>query len=88
VGASNIDDIMYACVIMHNMVLKDEDGENLHDLMSSSFSIVQLPSRGFIFWDLQEDTMAIWDFDVYYNLQDDLVSTLVGESSHNFIKHK
>ena len=40
-------DVMYACVILHNMILEDEDVENLNDLTSSNSSIVQLPRRGF-----------------------------------------
>ena len=81
-------DVMYACVILHNMILEDEDVENLNDLTSSNSSIVQLPRRGFTCWDLQEGTMAIKDFDVYYTLWGDLVQHLREESSHNIMKHK
>ena len=76
-NTSDIADVMYACIIMHNMIIEDESGTDLEILTpeaaSSSSSGMR---RGFTFADLTRETTLIEDTDTYYNLRDDLVQHL------------
>lgn len=38
-------DVIYACLMMHDVVLKDEEGENLEDLTNVSSSTIHAPCR-------------------------------------------
>ena len=76
-NTSNISDVMYACIIIHNMIIEDESGRDLkiltQEVASSSSSGMR---RGFTFADLTRETALIEDTDTYYNLRDDLVQYL------------
>ena len=52
---SDIADVMYVCVIMHNMIIKDESDGDLPILDAPSSSQSRL-RRGFTFNDLQVST--------------------------------
>ena len=68
-------DVMYACIIMHNMIIKYEADEDLPVLYASNPSHSTL-RRGFIFNDLQVGTSNLQDSETYYSLRDDLVQHL------------
>jgi hypothetical protein len=76
-NTSVISDVMYACIIIHNMIIEDESGRDLKiltpEVASSSSSGMR---RGFTFADLTRETALIEDTDTYYNLRDDLVQYL------------
>ena len=68
-------DVMYACIIMHNMIIEDKANANLHVLLAPSSSHNTL-RRGFTFNDLQVITSNLQDLESYYSLRDDLVQHL------------
>ena len=76
-NTTNISDLIYACIIIHNMVIEDESGRDLEILTtkiaSSSFMGLK---RGFTFADLTRETTLIEDNDTYYSLCADLVQHL------------
>ena len=74
-STSDMSDVMYACIIMHNMIIEDKADEDLPelDVPSSSQSTLR---RGFTFNDLQIGTQNLQESETYYSLRDDLVQHL------------
>lgn len=63
---SDMTDVMYTCVIMHNVIIEYDNDNDLPilDVASSSQSRLM---RGFTFHDLQVGTANLHDFEIYYN---------------------
>lgn len=64
-------DVMYACIIMHSMIIEDNANANLLVLLAPSSSHNTL-RRGFTFNDLQVITSNLQDSKSYCSLRDDL----------------
>ena len=81
-STSDMADVMYACIIMHNMIIEDEADEDLPelDVPSSSQSTLR---RGFTFNDLQIGTQNLQESETYYSLRDDLVQHLWTQRGYN-----
>lgn len=76
-NTTNISDLIYACIIIHNMVIEDESGRDLEILITkNAFSSSLGLKRGFTFADLIRETTLIEDNDTYYSLCADLVQHL------------
>lgn len=69
--------VIYVCIIMHNMIMEDERGNDLEictpQVASSSFAG---PWRGFSFANLTQEIALIEDTNTYYNMHNDLVQHL------------
>lgn len=68
-----IQDIMFACVILHNMILDDESNVLLPDLPLRGPAVV---ARGLGFRDLLVATQEIESEDAHYSLRGDLIEHL------------
>lgn len=68
-------DVMYPCIIMHNMIIEDKANANLRVLLAPSSSHSTL-RRGFTFNNLQVITSKLQDSKSYYSLHDNLVQHL------------
>lgn len=78
-STSDMADVIYACIIMHNMIIEDEAYENLLTLHAPSSFHSRL--RGFTFHDLQVSTSNLQDLETYCVLRDDLVQYLSNKKS-------
>jgi hypothetical protein len=74
-GLANMDDIMYVCIIMHNIIIENESSEqNLEPLFE-----VEAPigiTRPLPFEALVVGTEQLENIELHYNLRGDLVKHL------------
>ena len=68
-----ISDIMFVCVILHNMIIDDEKALELEDLNLRGPAVL---SRGLTFEDLMMGTRKIENEDTHYSLRGDLIQHL------------
>ena len=68
-----ISDIMFACVILHDMIIDDEKALELEDLNLRGPVVL---SRGLTFEDLMMGTREIENEDIHYSLSGDLIQHL------------
>ena len=68
-----ISDIMFACVILHNMIIDDEKALELEDLNLRAPIVLR---RGLTFEDLMMGTREIENEDTHYSLRGDLIQHL------------
>jgi hypothetical protein len=68
---------MFACCILHNMILDDEDGvEGLEDIIGD-LQVGAVPmQRGLMFQDLVTGTNEILNSDTHFSLRGDLIEHL------------
>ena len=72
-----IADIMFACCILHNMILDDErDVEGLDDLIPELMEGAVPLERGLTFDNLVSSTIAIENVDTHFSLRGDLIEHL------------
>ena len=72
-----IADIMFACCILHNMILDDErDVEGLDDLIPELMEGAVPLERGLTFDNLVSSTIAIENADTHFSLRGDLIEHL------------
>ncbi len=76
-------DVMYTCIIMHNMIIEDKTEDNLPELHAASSSQSRL-RRGFNFNDLEVGTSNLQDSKSYYALRDNLVQHLWNKRGSNY----
>jgi hypothetical protein len=85
-GMQGITDIMFACCILHNMILDDESGlQGLKNVFGAAFDDNVHMKRGLIFEQLFEYTVEIEDEDMHYSLRGDLIEhlwTLKGDNMY------
>jgi hypothetical protein len=76
-GMQGISDIMFACCILHNMILDDENGiQGLENVFGAALDNNVPIERILTFEQLLEDTREIEDEDMHYNLRGDLIEHL------------
>ena len=79
-----ISDIMFACCILHNMILEDESGvQGLENVLGAAFDDNVPMERGLTFEQLREHTEEIEDEDMHYNLRGDLIEHLWALKAQN-----
>jgi hypothetical protein len=72
-----ISDIMFACCILHNMIIDDESGvQGLENVLGAAFNDNVPMERGLTFEQLLEHTQKIEDEDMHYSLRGDLIEHL------------
>jgi len=85
-GMQGISDIMFACCILHNMIIDDESGvDGLENVLGASFDDNEPMERGLTLGQLLEDTAEIEDDDMHYSLRGDFIEhlwALKGQSMH------
>jgi hypothetical protein len=70
-----IDNIMMACIIMHNMVIHDEQGKDLEPLFTPGVTDGDMP-RGLTFRALNRATREIENIQTHYSLRNDVIEHL------------
>ena len=76
-GMQGISDIMFACCILHNMILDDESGvQGLENVLGPSFDDNVPMERGLTLDQLLQYTQEIEDEDMHYSLRGDLIEHL------------
>jgi hypothetical protein len=72
-----INDIMFTCCILLNMIVKDEkDVEGLEDIMPELQGDAMPCQRGLTFDDLLTTTIEIENIDAHYGLRGDIIEHL------------
>ncbi|XP_062200545.1 uncharacterized protein LOC133903254 [Phragmites australis] len=75
---STLQNIMTACVIMHNMIIEDENGdastEQVFDYMGETTTVHRYPDQGILHY--VEATQAIRNRAMHHQLREDLVEHL------------
>ena len=82
-NTSDMVDVIYAFIIMHNKIIEDEADEDLPYLYAPS-SFHSTLRRDFTFNDLQVGTSNLQDSETYYSLRDDLVQHLWNEKESHY----
>ena len=70
-----ITNIMMACIIIHNMILKDENELGLEHFVDCGVPVGITPSP-FIIYDLQSGTREIMNVESHFALRNDLIDHL------------
>ena len=79
-----IQNIMFACCILHNMILEDEEGvEGLEDIIAELEVNAEPLQMGLTFQELLAGICEIEDSDTYYSLKGDLIEHLWSLKSAN-----
>jgi hypothetical protein len=85
-GMQGISNIMFACCILHNMIIDDESGvQGLENVLGAAFDDNVPMERGLTFEQLLEHTQEIEDEDIHYSLRGDLIEhlwTLKGQNMY------
>jgi hypothetical protein len=72
-----ISNIMFACCIMHNMIIEDEENvEGLEDIITNLHANAVPLKRGLCFSELMASTKEIENKDTHYGLRGDLIEHL------------
>ena len=89
-GMKTIADIMFACCILHNMILDDEhDVLGLENILADEFGGNVSLRRGLFFHELATHTIDIENGNTYYGLKVDLIEHLwVLKGTSSWIFHK
>jgi hypothetical protein len=79
-----INDIMFTCIILHNMILDDKkDVVGLEDFVGELQEGMEPFQRGLSFEEFQTSTMEIQNSDTHYSLRGDLIEHLWAKKGTN-----
>jgi hypothetical protein len=67
-----IGNIMFACIIIYNMIIKDKSGLGLESILDPTLEGVHMLLKDFDYFDLDGRTREIKDINMHFSLRNDI----------------